>query len=175
MATSALMMSGMDRIRMRLEKAQAKAKTANHDATGEAVALLLEKSRAILDAEVYSKSREPYDEAPDKSDSDALWNSFKEQLKSLSDTASEGKLSNTSDHAIFLEYGTDDEGTGSHFVPVGEKGYLAWMDGATGAIRFSKGHEVKGIVPIRFLARALTENKSEVLGIYRKHYSNLFG
>ncbi len=69
----------------------------------------------------------------------------------------------------------DDEGTGKHFVPIGGKGFLAWMDGETGEIAFDKkGHEVHGIKPIRFMSRALSEHRDEVLAIYHRHFTGIF-
>lgn len=169
-----LEITGIDRLRARLKRAKENARKANRAATREAIKFLLKKSQEILDKEVYAKSRDAFDEKPDKSETDSLYKTFRRDLQHLSVTASEGKLVNFSDHAIFLEDGTDQEGTGSHFVPVGEKGYLAWMNGVTGELNFSQGHRVSGITPIRFLSRALTENRNDVVGIYRKHFKGIF-
>ena len=167
--------SGADRLRARLKRAKDKARKAHVAATRESITFLLKKSREILDAEVYGISREAFEEKPDKSESDSLYQTFRKDLERISATASEGKLVNFSDHAIFLEDGTDDEGSGEHWVaPKQEGGKLYWTDPLTGKTATSPGHMVSGIVPIRFLSRALTENRADVVGIFRKHYKGIF-
>ena len=136
--------SGASELRARLERARVEIRARVKSAVTEAVRLVWDKAQGILDREVYGKAgRKPFEQVPDKSDSDALFNKFRSEITSLSATAAEGTLFNDSPHAAFLEFGTDDEGTGQHFVPSAGGGVLAFINPMTGAVSFSKGHYVK--------------------------------
>jgi hypothetical protein len=167
-----LKVTGVDDLRRRLTLARSRAPQLMHAATAEALELIEARAKAILDAEIYGKSH-PEGDAPNKGGAGSLYSSFYRDLQATAATALRGVLGNASPHGGFIEFGTDNEGTGSHFVaPVHGKA-LAWS-GPGGAEVFSRGHEVKGIVPIRFMERALTEHKPEVIAIYRRHFAGLF-
>lgn len=161
--------TGATSLQNRLSRIRKDARSGTQAATAEAIELVQNKARAILTQEIYSKGGGSFDEAPSSSDSDSLYQAFVLNVVAIGTGVSQATLSNTSDHAGFIENGTDDEGTGSHFIPVGEKGVLAWRNGATGAISFSRGHEVKGIVPLRFMQRAMDESQGDIVKIFQKH------
>ena len=171
---NAITLSGMDALRRRLMGARTKAQVLLSEATEEALEYVEARAKEILDQEVYSKPHGEEEDPPDKNDPDSLYASFFREFAGLARTAVSGTVGNTSEHAGFLEFGTDNEGTGSHFVPVVNGKFLHWIDAATGASAFSKGHEVKGVTPIHFLERALNDHRDGVLAIYRRHYSGLF-
>ena len=168
MGQSSFTLTGGDIFRKRLQTAPAKTEKALKSATREALRFLEGRAKAKLDEDIYSKNHEYDLDPPDKSDADSLWAGFVQELASVGAGAITASLVNTSPHALFIEQGTDDEGAGSHYVPVIRGVALAWM-GAGGEMAFSKGHEVKGIKPYHFMERALFENRAEVIAIYKKH------
>jgi hypothetical protein len=159
----------MDRIHKRFGRARLSLPARFTEATHEAMVFLIECAQRILDIEVYEKERPPF--APRLTYE--LYNSFVVEVMKAGASAT-GLLANTSEHAIFLEFGTDDEGTGKHFIPLVSAGALHWVNPMTGQSMFSKGHWVQGIKPIHFMERALSENRAGVAAIYRKSLEGLF-
>lgn len=168
-----LTLTGSGALMQRLQQAKSDIPSALHAATDEALKLIEAKAQHILQEEVYDKPHAAGD-APDASAPDSLYQSFVRELAETAGLGVTGQVRNTSPHAIFLEDGTDDEGTGHHFVPVVNGGALHWFNPLTGQPSFSKGHEVKGIVPIRFMHRALSESKPEVAVIFKRHLGPLW-
>ncbi len=172
---SAIKITGLPSVRKQLSQARQRAQKAMQDATGEALLFLEAKAQEILDAEVYHKAREPY--APPLTYE--LYRAFVHLVQKVGAGGVIGKslmgeLVNTSPVGPFLEYGTDDEGTGEHFIPVVNAGALHFFNPATGASAFSKGHFVHGVKPIHFMERALTDHEGAVVAIYRRHLSGVF-
>ncbi len=138
----------------------------------ESLELVEAAAKHILMSEVYDKQREPYDEAPNPHDKDSLYNSFVTEIIGEGKGYLSGLFSNVSPHAIFLEDGTDNEGTGYHRVPfAGTFALMKWINPQTGEIAFSKGHLIKGVTPIRFMERALQNHKVQVREIFRKNFA----
>lgn len=159
----------------RLRAIQAAIPACLHAATAEALEFLEGAAQRILDAEVYDKTRPEFAPPLDKNAADSLYQAFTRALEATGAAAVRGTLANTSGHAGFLEWGTDDEGTGHHFVGPAAGAALKWIDPRTGAEVYDKGHEVSGIHPIRFMQRALEGNREAVADIYRRHFRGLFG
>lgn len=168
---SALKLTGLPDLRRQLQAARRRAQTALHAATQESLIFLEGKAQEILDAEIYHKAREPYE--PELTLD--LYRAFVHSLQTVGVRGLKGELVNTSPHAVFLEFGTDDEGTGEHFVPAATGGVLHFINPFTGANAFSKGHFVHGIHPIRFMERALREHEADVIAIFQRHLAAVFG
>ena len=168
---SALKLSGVPNVRKAFQQAHVRAQKAMLTATDEALRLLETKAQENLDAGIYHKVRDPY--APPLTMD--LYRAFVHLVQRVGTGGLMGELVNTDPVAGFLELGTDDEGTGRHFVPASAGGALHFIDPMTGESVFSKGHFVHGVHPLHFMERALTEHEGEVVAIYRKHLSEVFG
>jgi len=172
--TSALKLTGLPAVRRALTQARARARAAMQAATGESLILLERRAQAILDAEIYHKARDPFAEPLTYE----LYRAFVHLVQQVGTggvgSSLMGELVNTSAVGAFLEYGTDDEGTGRHFVPVASGGALHFIDPLTGAGAFSKGHFVHGVKPIHFMERALREHEGEVVAVFAKHLAQVF-
>ena len=171
MAKSALKLSGVPGVRKAFQQARARAQKAMLAATAEALRFLEAKAQENLEAGIYQKAREPF--APPLTYD--LLRAFVHLVQSVGTGGLMGELVNTDPVAGFIELGTDDEGTGQHFVPASADGVLHFINPMTGESVFSKGHFVHGIHPLHFMERALTEHKGEVVAIYRRHLSGVFG
>ena len=134
-----------------------------------ALAFLEVKAKRILDIEIYQKARQPYDPAPSKNDPDALYQQFKREFRVLANAVVQGELKNTSPHALFIEFGTDDEGTGAHPVTAVNTAMLRWIDPRTGKVMFAPQVVVSGVKPTRFMLRAFRENRDAVRDILVMH------
>lgn len=179
MARSGMSVTGADRLRKRLLSARSHVENAVPAATQEALDLIVVKAREILAREVYGKSHPAWEEnPPEEGRVGSLYQSFATELQSLATAAVQGRVINTAPEAIFLENGTDDEGTGHHTIPALHPVHglvLAWAGpGGEHFASMEKAHEVKGIVPIHFLRRALRENRTEIVALFRKRLSGLF-
>lgn len=167
---SGFTLSGGSVFKKRLEAAKSKTPEALKAATKESLILLEAAAKRILEAEIAAHGSDHADSPLRQNQHDSIFKSFVHQFASVGADAVSASLVNTSGHAKFVEQGTDNEGTGSHFVPVISGFALAWFDAATGEMAFSKeGIEVKGIKPYRFMERALFENRAQVIAIYQKH------
>ena len=167
---SALRLTGLASVQKQLRQARARAQVLMREAMGEALILLEDKAQGILDGEIYQKARAPYAEQPTYE----LYHAFVQKV-ARTGLGLEGELSNTSPHAGFLEFGTDDEGTGKHLIPLVVAKALHWVNAETGEDMFAAGGVmVQGIKPIHFMERALTENRSEVIAIFQAKLSTLF-
>jgi hypothetical protein len=169
MPNSGLTLTGADALRRRLLAARASAPERMRAAMREALLFIELRAKQILVDEVYHKSEH------DRLDDDSMFQAFFSDLAQTGNGVFRGMVGNRSPHAPFIELGTDDEGSGSHFVPVVKAGALHWLDPATGQSHFSHGHMVKGIHPIHFMQRALDENRPQVVAIFRRHFQGLFG
>lgn len=174
MARNSFTLTGGDVFKKRLETARANLPRVMHEATVESLELLEKAAKEFLDREIYDKARGEFAEPLDKEKEGSLYASFVREVAAEGATVVRGLLLNTSPHAGFIEHGTDNEGTGSHFVPVVNAGALHWMNPATGESVFAKGGVmVKGIHPYRFMERALHENRAKIKAIYAKHAATL--
>ena len=171
MARSALKLSGIPNVRKAFQQAHVRAQTAMLAATDEALRFLEGKAQENLDAGIYHKAREPF--APELTMD--LYRAFVHRVQNVGTGGLMGELVNTDPVAGFLEAGTDDEGTGEHFVPASADGVLHFLNPMTGESVFSKGHFVHGVHPLHFMERALTEHEGEIALIYRKHLAGVFG
>lgn len=167
MPRSALRLTGLDQFRSWKQKVIPAAKSAMLAATEEALMMTEYWAQENLDAGIYNKEREPF--ATELTYE--LYNSWYQKGPRLIGLRVQASLANTSGHAGYIEFGTDDEGTGEHWVPVVTGKALHWIDPATGGDVFSQGHFVKGIKPLRFLERAVREHEVEIADIFRKHLS----
>lgn len=160
---------GLDALRARLERAQDSIQFRAASALAESLTLLEDACKALLDADVYGKDRPEGEQLP----THELYNAFVHQVLDAGLGEASGLLLNLSPHAIYLEFGTDDEGTGKHWVAPVNASALHWI-GPGGQDFFSGGHYVSGIHPIRFMHRALADNRSAILAIFAKHMAGLF-
>ena len=167
---SALRLTGVAAVRKLLRQARARAQVMMREAMGEALILLEDKAQGVLDAEIYHKARAPYADQLTYE----LYNAFVQKV-ARTGLGLEGELSNTSPHAGFLEFGTDDEGTGKHLIPVVVAKALHWVNAETGEDMFAAGGVmVQGIKPIHFMERALNENRGEIIAIFQAKLSTIF-
>jgi len=143
---SSIKCTGFGDAKSALKAMQPKALKAFDLAVRDALVYLEEKAHQNLNAAVYDKTRPPF--APELTHE--LYNSWVHEIVKVGDEVT-GHLENTSGHAGFLEWGTDDGGTGSHFVSAQNVAALHWIDGATGEDRFAARVEVHGIHPTHFL------------------------
>ena len=128
--------------------------------TEESLIFLEEKAKDILNKEVYNGNH------PSEEQTHELYNAFVQSVVEVGKSVI-GSLCNVSPHALFLEFGTDNEGTSEHYIPLGVNGELHWVNPITGQDMYSEeGHFVKGITPVHFLMRALTENIQVIADIY---------
>lgn len=132
------------------------------EATEEALLFIEAKAQENLRKDVYDKPRQPFAPAL----TGELFNSWVHELAELAGGVI-GTITNTSGHAAFLEHGTDDAGTGKHWVGAVSAGALHWFNPATGESMFSSGHFVSGIVPLHFLENAVQDHRREIAAIYR--------
>jgi HK97 gp10 family phage protein len=115
MAGSAMTLTGAASLRRRLQSARRDARTRLRDATAEALAFLEAKAKEILDQEIYSQPHPEDADPPDTSDPDALYNHFVQELKTVG-LSVVGTLANDSDHAVFVEFGTERGAPARHFM-----------------------------------------------------------
>lgn len=172
-ATLSLEGSGLSALRRRLRSARARARRALVAATAEAMQLVFDAARDIIGREVYGKPRPANEiDPPDKSDAESLYASFFQELSRVASSVAEGVVGNTAEHAAFLEFGTS-----AHVVPKIRGGVFHFLDAGGGDVfaRSVRAHEVAGIEPIRFLERALHDNRGKIEAIYRDHFEGLFG
>lgn len=139
------------------------------EAIGDALTFIESKAKENLQVGVYNKSKvrsEPltYD----------LYNDWFKKVEAIGIDVI-GVLSNTSGHALYLEFGTDNEGTGEHYIPVSSDGELHWIDPVSGRELFSdEGHFVRGITPLYFLTRAVSEHETEIAKIFYDKFRSYF-
>lgn len=142
----------------------------------EALAFVQEKAMEILKEEVYDKERAPF--APQLTEE--LLNSWVHTIRTIGYGVA-GTLVNTSDHAGYLEWGTDDEGLGSHVITARRAAILGrhkrrsgapllhWYDPQTGFDRYAQQVTVSGVEPLHFLERAVVLHEDEIVDIFVKH------
>ena len=169
MGQSSFTLTGGEVFLKRLQTAPDKTRKAMKAAAKEAMTLLEAEAGRILQAEIASHGNTATESPLRQNQNDSIFKSFVQEFASVGAETFSASLVNTSGHAKFVEQGTDNEGTGSHFVPVIAGFALAWFDGATGEMAFSKGHEVSGIKPYHFMERALFQNRAAVMAIFQKH------
>jgi HK97 gp10 family phage protein len=115
MAGSAMTLTGATSLRRRLQLARRDARTRLKDATEEALTFLEAKAKEILDREIYEQPHPGDPAPPNKSDPDALYNHFQQALRAVGSSVV-GTLANDSDHAVFVEFGTERGGPARHFM-----------------------------------------------------------
>lgn len=141
----------------------------------EALTLIEKRARQILDQEIYQAPRGEFARPLDKYAPDAMYQKFKTEFRALVGAAMIGTLTNNSPHAIYIEFGTDNEGTGFHQITAQNARALHWIDPRTGANMFAPHVVVQGIKPIRFMDRAMRESETEVRAILIKHVRRALG
>jgi HK97 gp10 family phage protein len=108
-------LTGAASLRRRIKGARRDARARLKGATEEALAFLEGKAKEILDNEIYSQPHPDDAYPPDNSDPDTLYNHFVQELKTVG-LSVVGTLANDSDHAVFVEFGTERGAPARHFM-----------------------------------------------------------
>ncbi len=134
-------------------------------AIGECVDAVKTAAQAILTKEVYEKERAAYEKVPKPDDEDSLMQSFVSDFNRAVRGSFRAALGNTAPEAVWVEFGTDDAGEGTHNIQPVNADALHWIDKYTGESRFFSSfgeddpHIVSGQHPVRFMQRALRDSQ----------------
>lgn len=120
-----------------------------------ASAIVVQNAKRILKEEIYDADRGEHAAIL----TGRLIGSFRREPVHIAGRIGSQNVANTAPEAYWLEHGTS-----SHYIPVGEKGFLAWQGPEGWA--YSKGHNVSGVKAMHFMERAMLESEADVISLF---------
>ncbi len=150
---------GVEKALTRLRAAQLSSSPAIEAGVKLATAAVVRNARRILGEHIYGEYTQ---RGWLRHLTGSLERGFRRGFERLSETSAIGTVTNIAPEAVYVEFGTDDEGTGTHDIRPSEKGALAFEAVREGEAWIRSKETVHGLTPFAFMRMALDASAEDI-------------